>query len=76
MTIWTVWRFAKNAGKALQHAVRPADDLGRAAGQRGIGLVEPRGQADAAGDAVQFRDAEAVFGQDDVRADDARHVRF
>ena len=41
-----------------------------------IGLVQPSGEADAAGDAIEFGDAEAVFGQEDIGADDAGHVDF
>ena len=44
---------------------------GPAAPSPGIGLVEPGGEADAAGDGIQFGDAEAVFGDEQVGANDA-----
>jgi len=40
--------------------------------ERAVGLIQPSGQADAAGNAIQFRDAEAVVGEQQVGADDAR----
>jgi len=57
---------------------KPAHDAFSAAEhwelQRGIGLVQPRGEADSARDAVEFDDAEAGVGEEDVGTDDARHI--
>ena len=36
-------------------------------------LVQPGGQADAAGNGIQFRDAESVLRDEQIGADDARH---
>jgi hypothetical protein len=51
------------------HAVGAAGDVSRWE-ECGVGLVEPCGEADAAGDAVDFGEAEAVVGEEEVRADD------
>ena len=44
--------------------------------QSAIGSIEPRRQPDATGHGIEFRDAEAGFRQQNVRANDARHVVF
>ena len=42
--------------------------------EAGVGRVQPVGEADAAGDVVEFGDGEAVLGEDVVGADDLRLV--
>ena len=45
-------------------------------GGLGIGLIQPRRDADAAGDGIQFGDTETIFGQQQVVPDDARRFAF
>jgi hypothetical protein len=66
---------AKDAAEAVNHAVSTADHLWcvvRGAWCVGIYPVQPCSQTDAAGDGVQFRYAEAMFGDEQIRTDDAR----
>ena len=61
---------AENAGKTPLHTIRPAQHL---AAQLGVSLVEPSGQPNAARHRVQFRQAQTMFGQQQVGPDDPRH---
>jgi len=67
----------KNLAKAVLHPARAAND---GVAERAVGLVEPRGQPDAAGNGVQFGDLEmggtvgAVVLHQDVWPDNSRHV--
>ena len=63
---------AEDGAKAVEHPGRAADDVVGA--ERGVSGVQPLGQADAAGDAVQFGDGETVVGEHEVGADDERHI--
>ena len=60
--------FAEDACEAIHHAALAAEH-GEA--ELCVGLVQPGGEADAAGDAVEFGDGEAVLGEEAVGADDA-----
>lgn len=61
----------EDTGEAVEHAIGAADDVFEAEGG-GEGLVEPGGEADAAGDAIEFGEGEAfVFSEDEVGPDDA-----
>src|ERR1017187_681826 len=44
--------------------------------QPGIHLVQPRRESDSAGDRIQFRHADAMVGDEQIRPDDARHFVF
>ena len=66
-----VRRVAENAGEAVEHAGCAAEHFGPGPG---VGAVEPGGEADAAGHAVQFGDAQAVVGEQNVGPDDARQL--
>ena len=56
----------EDAGEPVEHAGRAAKHFGPGLG---VGTVEPGGQPDAARNAVEFRDFQAVLGQQDVRPD-------
>ncbi len=66
-----IW--GEDGGEAIEHAVGAAGDL---VVEGGVGLVEPGGEADAAGDAVEFGDTEAVFAEEQVGADDPGQFIF
>ena len=55
--------------EAAVHAVGAAGDVSGWE-EAGVGLVEPCGEADAAGDTVDFGEAEAVVGEEEIRTDD------
>ena len=63
----------KDPGEAVEHSAGAAEDWGA---QSGVTLVEPCGQADAAGDGIEFGDGETVIGQEEVGADDAGPIVF
>lgn len=69
-------RVAKNPLEAAQHSVHAADGfrVPRSAFRVGVGLVEPAGHADAAGDAVEFGHGQAGFREQQIGADDPRPV--
>src|SRR5439155_26743819 len=64
-------RVAKDAGEPLQHALCAAKDC-RA--ESGVSFVEPRGEADAAGDGIELGYAEAMLRQQQVRPDHPRDL--
>ena len=66
-------RVAENSGKAAQHAILAPED---GVSHLRIRLIQPGGQADAAGYRIQFRQGEAMVGQEQVGSDDARQVVF
>ena len=57
--------------KAFEHSVGAADDV-RA--ERGVGLVQPRGQADAARNRIDFRDGVAGLRENEIGTDNERQV--
>src|SRR5262245_60024677 len=59
--------------ETAKHPLRTADDL---SSESRIGLIEPSGSTDAAGDGIKLGNADAVFGDQQVRSDDARHLVF
>lgn len=62
---------AEDAGEAFAHGVVRAEERGGIGGGGfPVSLVEPGGEADAAGDGIEFGDGEAVVGEEEVRADD------
>src|SRR4029077_17824365 len=56
---------AKNSGESLNNAVRSANH-GRRFGETRVGLVQPSGKSDSAGDTVQLRDGQSVFREQEV----------
>ena len=66
--MWTAGGLAEDAREAVDHAAFAAE---HGVAEFRIGLVEPGGEADAAGDAVEFGDGEAGLGEEAVGADDA-----
>src|SRR5688500_18498478 len=78
--------FGVDAGETLDHTFGATGDgcFGRdarndtrdACAPLGVRAVEPGGEADAAGDAVEFGDGEAVFGEEKVGTNHLRPLIF
>ena len=76
-------RIAENTRETPLHAVGSSKDgtseiglrfpISRGRRQFRIGLIQPRGEANAAGDAVEFDQCQAGLGEEQVRTNDARH---
>jgi hypothetical protein len=65
--------FVEDAFEPAQHVIGAAED---GVAKVRVGLVQPCGEADAAGDGVEFRDGEAVFSEEQVGTYDARPFVF
>ncbi len=63
--------FRQQTAKAIEHSVRPADDV---AAERRVGLIEPAGQTDSAGDGIDLGDGVAGLGQDQIGPNDQRQI--
>ena len=67
------WCLVKDPGEAVEHSAGTAEDWGA---ESGVTVVEPRGQANAARDGIEFGDGESMFSQEEVGADDAGPIVF
>jgi hypothetical protein len=73
-----VCRVAENVLEAADHSIGPTQNLGLGVRwlESRVGLIQPSGEADTAGNRVQFRHAQAMFGKEQVRANDAGDIVF
>ncbi|MFZ4387230.1 MAG: hypothetical protein ACOYOI_03585 [Chthoniobacterales bacterium] len=63
--------FREHRGKPLQHPLGSAQHI---KSEFGIGLVQPCGQADAAGNLIQFADGEPLLREDQIGPDHAGYL--
>ena len=63
--------FGQNAFESFEHSVAAADHV---VTKFRVGLIQPRGQADAARDGINFRNRVTFIGQDEIRPDNLRQI--
>ena len=63
-----VWQ---HSFESIEHSFGAADDFFL---ERGIGLVEPAGQSDSAGNGIDFGDDVTVVRQNEIRTDHSRQI--